>query len=38
MAELRARAAYEWRALQLPTAAELDDPSAMLRRAFELAG
>jgi len=37
MAELRARDAYEWRELQLPTAAELDDPSAMLRRAFELA-
>ena len=38
MAELRSRAAYERRALQLPAAAELDDPTAMLRRAFELAG
>ena len=38
MAELRARPGYEWRELQLPTAAELDDPVAMLRRAFELAG
>ena len=38
MAELRARPGYEWRALLLPTADELDDPTVMLRRAFELAG
>ena len=38
MAELRARPGYEWRELQLPTAAELDDPIVMLRRAFALAG
>ena len=38
MTELRARPGYDWREMQLPTAAELDDPTAMLRRAFELAG
>ena len=37
MARLRARSAYEWRELVLPSAAELDDPSAMLRRARGLA-
>ena len=33
MARLRARAGYEHRELLLPSAAELADPAAMLRRA-----